>query len=169
MYVHWHLLMATPLLYRSMPVLSCLVFFSYHVIPHHGQNYLDWMEATKEQNNLASYSVWPFGPKVVRDTCNLWSDLEADPRFAVHTSIFLSNGAGWDFAGGVALYADYNHQTKRMNDNPRHKIRRGVTVDGTRGRVVVSTGGMENRRCRMPTRAGIRAVLQIWWNCQNEL
>jgi hypothetical protein len=88
------------------------------------------------------------------------ADTEADPRFAIHTSIFLSEGAGKDFAGGVSLYVD-DH---RSNSNPRQKIQRGVSIDGHRGRIVVSTGGLENRRCRLPTRAGIRAVLQIWWD-----
>ena len=118
------------------------------------------MEETKAQNSEAAYTIGPFGPRVIRDTCNLMGDLEADPRFHVHTLVFLSHGAGWDYQGGVALYAD----SHRSNANPRKKIRRGITVDGSRGRIVVSTGGLENRRCRMPTRAGIRAALQIWWS-----
>jgi hypothetical protein len=77
----------------------------------------------------------------------------------VHTSVFLSDGGGHEYLGGVSLYVD-DHPS---NANRRYKVRRGITIDGTRGRVVVSTGGIENRRCRMPTRAGIRAVLQIWW------
>lgn len=89
------------------------------------------------------------------------ADLEADPDFAIHTSIFLSESAGVQYAGGAALYVD-DHPS---NDNPRNKIQRGVSIDGSRGRVVISSGGIENRRCRLPTRAGIRAVLQIWWNC----
>ena len=91
------------------------------------------------------------------------SDLEADSDFAVHTSVFLSDSAGIQYAGGAALYVD-DHPSNAL---PRNKIQRGISVDGSRGRIVVSTGGSENRRCRLPTRGGIRAVLQIWWNCTN--
>ena len=89
------------------------------------------------------------------------ADLEADPDFVVHTSVFLSDAAGIQYAGGTALYVD-DHPSNAI---PRNKIQRGVSIDGSRGRIVVSSGGAENRRCRLPTRAGIRAVLQIWWNC----
>ena len=112
---------------------------------------------------LASPVVSPrkiLPPRPFRDPCIIASDLEADPSFAIHTSIFLSGGAGEDFTGGSALFLD-DH---RSNTNPRRKIRRGLSVDGLRGRVIVSTGGDENRRCRMPTRAGIRIVLQLWWD-----
>jgi len=88
------------------------------------------------------------------------ADLEADPRFAIHTSVFLSNGAGLDFRGGVAMYVD-DHSSN--HGNPRRKIQRGVTIDGSRGRLIVSTGGLENQRCRLPVREGVRAALQIWW------
>ena len=91
------------------------------------------------------------------------ADLEADPRFAIHTFVFLGNGAGMEYRGGVTLFAD-NHVS---NYKPKHKMRRGVTIDGSKGRVVVSSGGIENRRCRMPTRAGLRTVLQIWWDCSS--
>lgn len=90
------------------------------------------------------------------------ADLQVDPSFAIHTTVFLSTGADWDFRGGVSLYVD-DHKS---NNNARKKIQKGVTVDGSRGRVVVSTGGLENRRCRLPVREGIRASLQIWWNCR---
>lgn len=125
-------------------------------------NYLDWLEACARQNELASYSLPPpFATKPVRDTCNLMADLEADAGFAVHTGVFLSEAAGQDYTGGAAVYLD-DHPSNR---NRRLKARRGVSVDGTPGRVVVSTGGLENQRCRMPTRAGVRAMLQIWWGC----
>jgi hypothetical protein len=111
---------------------------------------------------VAKFSLpWPFHVKPVRDTCKLMADLEADPRFAIHTSVFLSDGGGLDYRGGVSLYVDHHPS----NFNPRHRVQRGVTIDGSRGRVVVSTGGMENRRCGLPTRAGLRTVLQIWWDC----
>lgn len=125
-------------------------------------NYLLWMDKAERRNDLALYSLpWPFNIEPVRDVCNLLADLEADPSFSIHTSVFLSEGSGEEFHGGAALYVD-NH---RDNYHPRRKIQRGLSVDGTRGRVLVSTGGLENRRCRLPVRAGIRATLQIWWSC----
>ena len=128
------------------------------------QRYRHWVEKCKRRNELARFSLpGPFQVKPVRDTCNLMADLEADPRFAIHTTVFLTDGAGSErgYRGGVVLYVD-NH---RSNFNPRHKVQRGVTIDGSRGRVIVSTGGLENRRCRLPTRAGLRTTLQIWWGC----
>lgn len=106
---------------------------------------------------------WPFRASPVRDTCNLMADLEADARFAIQTTVFLNDGAGVGYRGGVTLYTDDHWSNRR----PKHKIRRGVTIDGSMGRVYVSTGGVENRHCRLPTRAGLRPVLQIWWDCLN--
>ncbi|EEC51974.1 predicted protein [Phaeodactylum tricornutum CCAP 1055/1] len=127
-------------------------------------NYLTYMEKSIHRNEIAQYSLpWPFRIEPKRETCNLLADSEADPRFAIHTSVFLSEGAGEDYRGGVALYVD----SDVSNTKPRHKIRNGVSFDGSRGRVVVSTGGLENRRCRLPVRAGIRAALQIWWGVNN--
>ena len=121
---------------------------------------MDWVNRCKRQNEIARYSLpWPFRVPPVRDTCNLMSDMEADPQFAIHTTVFLNDGAGAGYRGGVSLYVDHH----RDNSNPRRRIRRGVSVDGSRGRVLVSTGGAENRRCRLPTRAGLRTSLQIWW------
>lgn len=129
--------------------------------------YIEWMEAAERRNEMAQFPLpWPFrrlGFQPVRDTCNLLADLEADPSFAIHTTVFLSEGAGKEYSGGVGLYVDYDDEMYRT----RHqKIRRGISMDGARGRVVVSTGGLENRRCRLPTRAGVRATLQIWWSTQ---
>ncbi|CAB9530321.1 expressed unknown protein [Seminavis robusta] len=128
------------------------------------QRYVRWIEKHKRHNELARYSLpWPSTRREpFRDPCVLIADMEADPRFAIHTSVFLSTGAGHDFRGGVSLFVD-DHPS---NSNPRRKIQRGVTIDGSRGRLVVSTGGLENRRCRLPTREGIRAALQIWWSCE---
>ena len=124
-------------------------------------NYIEWVENAQRRNEIAQFSLpWPFRIKPVRDVCNLMADMEADPSFLIQTTVFLSGGAGDDFKGGGALYVDHH----ASNNNPRKKIRRGITVDGSRGRVVVSTGGLENRRCRLPTRAGIRAASQIWWS-----
>jgi hypothetical protein len=125
-------------------------------------NYINWFAKSSQRNELADNSLpWPFRTEPARDTCNLMADMEADPRFAVHTTVFLADGAGDHYRGGASLYVDHHPS----NSNPRRKIRRGVTIDGSMGRVVVSTGGLENRRCRLPTRAGVRAALQIWWGC----
>jgi hypothetical protein len=125
-------------------------------------NYINWFAKSSQRNELADNSLpWPFRTEPARDTCNLMADMEADPRFAVHTTVFLADGAGDHYRGGASLYVDHHPS----NSNPRRKIRRGVTIDGSQGRVVVSTGGLENRRCRLPTRAGVRAALQIWWGC----
>jgi hypothetical protein len=129
------------------------------------QRYLQWMEKCKRRNDVAWYNLpWPFYVAPVRDTCNLMSDMEADPQFAIHTTVFLNDGAGMGYRGGVALYVDHHPD----NENPKRRIRRGVSIDGSGGRVVVSTGGMENRRCRLPTRAGLRTALQIWWTFVEE-
>jgi hypothetical protein len=123
------------------------------------------MEKCKRRNDVARYNLpWPFYVAPVRDTCNLMADMEADPQFAIHTTVFLNDGAGMGYRGGVALYVDHHPD----NANPKRRIRRGVSIDGSSGRVVVSTGGMENRRCRLPTRAGLRTALQIWWSFVEE-
>ena len=124
-------------------------------------NYVQYVEQNNRRNNFAQFSLpWPFRIAPYRDECHLLSDMQVDDRFAIHTMIFLSDGAGGEFRGGQGLYID-DHPSNR---NPRRKIRRGVVIDGARGRLVVSTGGGENRRCRLPIRAGVRAALQIWWN-----
>ncbi len=87
--------------------------------------------------------------------------LSDNKNFAFHTSVYLSDGGGIHFSGGVSLFVD-NHMT---NTNIRHKVQRGVTVDGSQGRIVVNSGGEDNLRCRLPMRDGIRAELNIWWNC----
>ena len=126
---------------------------------------MNWLENTNLQNDMAAYSLPPpFATQGERDACYLMSDLDVDPNFAVHTSVFLSDSAGSQYAGGAALYVD-DHRSNAM---PRNKIQRGVSIDGSRGRIIVSTGGAENLRCRLPTRAGIRAVLQMWWNCEDK-
>eukprot|EP00977_Amphora_coffeiformis_P023964 scaffold14789_cov150-Amphora_coffeaeformis.AAC.2 len=123
-------------------------------------NYVQYVERVGKRNGFAQFSLpWPLRVQPYRDECNLLADMQVDSRFSIHTMIFLADGAGSEFRGGEALYVD-DHPS---NANPRKKIRRGLVVDGTRGRVVVSTGGLENRRCRLPIRAGVRAALQIWW------
>jgi hypothetical protein len=123
-------------------------------------NYVQYVERVGKRNGFAQFSLpWPLRVQPYRDECNLLADMQVDDRFMIHTMIFLSEGAGSEFRGGETLYVD-NHPS---NSNPRHKIRRGLVIDGATGRLVVSTGGLENRRCRLPIRAGVRAALQIWW------
>jgi hypothetical protein len=124
------------------------------------ENYYNWLDFNTDHNQAISNSMFPSRP--LRETCNLMADLEANSTFAIHTSIFLSNGAGGDFKGGHALFVD-NYR----NQDPRKRINRGVVIDGSIGRIIVSSGGPENLRCRLPTRSGIRAVLQIWWNIRD--
>jgi hypothetical protein len=126
-------------------------------------NYIRWMERAEMRNELAETTSlpWPFNnlARPVRDTCNLLADLEADPSFSVQSTIFLSEGGGIDFQGGTALLVDYDEYRKSTR-----KIRRGIAVEGSRGRILISTGGLENLRCRLPTRSGVRATIQIWWH-----
>jgi hypothetical protein len=134
-------------------------------------NYLLWMEdALRRNQHVAKYYYtslpWPFRmplSSTKRDTCNLMADTQADERFQVLTSIFLSNGAGSDYRGGTELIVDPDDDF--VTGRNQKKIRRGLTIDGARGRLLVSSGGLENRRCRLPIHAGIRATLQIWWGC----
>eukprot|EP00980_Cylindrotheca_fusiformis_P001307 scaffold333_cov133-Cylindrotheca_fusiformis.AAC.33 len=124
-------------------------------------SYFDWVEKNKRINEFAyDYPPWLFNRNPVRDTCLLLSDNEVDPRFSVHTSLFLGNGAGRDYRGGSTLFMDDHVANYKRNG----RIRRGLSVDGSHGRVVVSSSGIENRRCRLPVRAGLRKELQIWWN-----
>jgi hypothetical protein len=125
-----------------------------------------WEEENRKRNSRPRFKFLeqlqrPFTSKPFRDPCILMSDKRVSPDFAYHSSIFLTDGAGYDNSGGTALYVDKHIS----NEPPRRWIRRGLLVDPSRGRLVVSSGGDENLRCKMPTRIGIRAVLQIWWAC----
>jgi hypothetical protein len=123
--------------------------------------YLTYVEENNNHNAMvASYFPWPFNAHPFRDKCNLIADLEVSPEFLIHTSLFLSDGAGRDYCGGATLFMDNHHS----NFHRKERLRRGLSVDGSRGRVVVSTGGLENRRCRLPVREGLRVELQIWWD-----
>lgn len=125
-------------------------------------NYVQYVERVGKRNGFAQFSLpWPLRVQPYRDECNLLADMQVDRRFRIHTMVFLTDGgsSGSEFRGGETLYVD-NHPS---NSNPRRKIRRGLVIDSVRGRLVVSTGGMENRRCRLPIRSGVRAALQIWW------
>ena len=118
-------------------------------------NYLHWIDVCQRRNELAQYSLpWPFRIQPVRDVCRLMADQQADARFQILTTVFLTD----DYQGGQVLYVD-------EQPHPTRKVRRGLLIDGSRGRVVVSTGGQENLRCRLPTQVGVRATLQVWWSC----
>ncbi|CAJ1962403.1 unnamed protein product [Cylindrotheca closterium] len=127
------------------------------------RRYERWVRIQKVKNEGAKPSIpWPFRWEPVRDQCLLLSDMEADPNFSIYTSVFLTTGAGMDYRGGTTLYVDEEDST--LGSNRRSKIQRGLVIDGSEGRVVVSTGGLENKRCRLPLREGLRIELQIWWD-----
>ena len=123
--------------------------------------YKTWFNQIQFINSWPRFAIPMQTP--YRDQCLLVSDLEANKNFAFHTSVYLSDGAGEDFSGGMSLFVD-NHES---NLDPRKKIQRGVAIDGSQGRIVVNSGGEDNLRCRLPLRSGIRAELNIWWNCIN--
>jgi hypothetical protein len=129
--------------------------------------YIDWVTRSRMHNERVYYQsyfrLWPFRSSTKRDTCDLKFDLQGDSRFCIRTSISLANGAGEDYRGGTNLFVD-NHPSNYAN--PSRRIARGVSIDGSKGRIVVNTGGSENLQCRFPTRAGLRAELQIWWDCE---
>jgi len=129
--------------------------------------YIDWVKRSRMHNERVHYQsyfrLWPFRSSTKRDTCDLKFDLQGDSRFCIRTSISLTNGAGEDYRGGTNLFVD-NHPSNYAN--PSRRIARGVSIDGSKGRIVVNTGGSENLLCRFPTRAGLRAELQIWWDCE---
>lgn len=140
--------------------------------------YVEWVQKSMNHNEMVAeyyyfpsilpssvYSWLPLTPlkSPVRDTCNLMADMQVDPQFSFLTSVSLSHGAGLDYTGGVSLFVDDDFQARLPI-----KFRRGLSVDGFKGRVVVSTGGLENRRCRLPTRTGVRATLQVWWDCATD-
>ncbi len=117
----------------------------------------EWVAQIHAMNSWSMLSL----KRPFRDSCILLSDLQASDRFAYRTSVSLSDGGGKDFSGGGTLFVD-NHQS---NTDPGKKIQRGLVVDSSRGRVIVSSGGEDNLRCRMPMRSGVRVELHIWWDC----
>ena len=130
--------------------------------------YHEWEAENRERNDQAPFHLlrqlrtFSQRKRPFRDPCVLMSDRQRSPDFSYHSSVFLSDGAGSDHSGGTELYVDAH----RRNRNPRRRIRRGIVIDASRGRMVLSSGGNENKRCKMPMRTGIRAVLQIWWGCR---
>ncbi len=129
-------------------------------------NYLNWVLKSRKHNDKSRYQSyyrpWPYRLPPKRETCDLKYDLQDDSRFCIQTSLYLTSGAGEHYWGGTDLFVD-DHPSNFAS--PKRKIARGVSIDGTMGRLVVSTGGFENLNCRFPTRAGFKSVLQIWWNC----
>ena len=45
----------------------------------------------------------------------------------------------------------------------REPVGSGVLVEAKLVRLLVNTGGMENKRCRMPATRGVKFALQIVW------
>jgi hypothetical protein len=86
------------------------------------------------------------------------ADRQVDDTFRIHTTVFLSddelythNSGGGD---GLMLFVD----------EIKDVVTRGLAVESTVGRIVLSSTGRENKRCRLPIRSGVRAALQIWWS-----
>lgn len=116
-------------------------------------NYRQWMEMAAYQNRLAAHFPIPWPLTLispVRDTCNLLADQQANDLFTLHTSVFLSEEES------LFLFVDEKDKL----------VTRGLAIEPSVGRVVVSTGGLENRRCRLPTYSGVAATLQLWWRIQ---
>ena len=128
--------------------------------------YLNWVLKSRRHNDKALrqsyYLPWFYRLQPKRETCDLKFDMQADSRFCIQTSLFLTEGAGVDYWGGTNLFVDDHPSNSK---SPSHRIARGLSIDGSKGRLIVSSGGLENLRCRFPTREGFRTVLQIWWDC----
>ena len=125
--------------------------------------YHDWGKQILHTNSWAKMFISPLlRSPLFKDPCILLSEMAVNNSYAFQTSVFLSSGAGEDFTGGNFLFVD-DHKSNVSN---KKKIKRGVVIDGSKGRIVVSSGGDDNLRCRLPVRTGIRAVLQVWWNCK---
>ena len=91
--------------------------------------------------------------------CILNADRQYRSDFKVHTQVYLTSSKHFD--GGSTFFLD--------NTYPRYfsfgkNNFNGLLVDGEVGRITVNSGGIENRRCRLPVISGIRSVLQVWWD-----
>lgn len=103
----------------------------------------------------------------------IMNDMAFSKDFEYLTSVFISGEK--DFSGGNMVFADYDVTTEEEGEKPgstndsseninnNNKLERGLVVDGSLGRTVISSGGLENKRCVLPIREGIRVVLQVWW------
>jgi len=137
---------------------------------------LDWLEVQHSKIVNFVINAFGFGPQV-NDPCQVMSDFDSlkswpgwdeelgglaavgeDGSNLVHTVLYLSD-AGQDHVGGTSMFIDI-------------EIGLGVTrtflVDASVGRLLVNTGGKENRRCRMPVEMGIKFGLQVWWLIDSE-
>jgi len=143
-----------------------MIMYLTHSTALNESNYLSWVLKNRKHNDKARYQSyyrpWFYRLQPKRETCDLKFDLQTDSRFCIQTSLYLTNGAGEDYWGGTDLFVD-DHPSNF--ENPSRRIARGTSIDGTEGRLVVSSGGFENLQCRLPTRSGFRSVLQIWWEC----
>lgn len=98
------------------------------------------------------------------DPCLLTSGLEFLSDYMLQTTVFMSEkGSGEDYTGGAAFFVQEKEWNVHRRWRRRYKIQRGLAVDGSKGRVIVSSGGNENLHCYLPLKAGVRAALQVWW------
>ena len=124
--------------------------------------YQDWGKQIMHMNSWSNLLLSPLLRfPLFKDPCILLPELAINKSYAFQTTVFLSSGAGENFTGGNFLFVD-DHES---NAHLKTKINRGVIIDGSKGRVVVNSGGDDNLRCKLPVRTGIRAVLQVWWDC----
>ena len=131
-----------------------------------------WSQPIIEKHFKTSLMYLLFPPASVKTSvlftsnpCLLTSDLESRPDFSYHTSIFLAEkGPGGDFTGGTAFYIQEKEWNAHQRWRSRYKIQNGLAIDGSRGRIIVATGGKENLHCSLPTKSGVSAVFQIWWD-----
>jgi hypothetical protein len=124
--------------------------------------YQDWGKQILHMNSWSHLLLSPLlRSPLFKDPCILLSELAVNKSYAFQTSVFLSSGAGEDFSGGNFLFVD-DHAS---NAYLKNKINRGAVIDGSKGRIVVHSGGDDNLRCRLPVRTGVRAILQVWWDC----
>lgn len=127
-------------------------------------NYLHWIKRNQRHNDRAYYSPpWPFRLPAKRDVCELQSHVQAGGPFHLYTAVSL-NDPSTTYRGGATLFVDHHH----ANSNPKRRVQRGMSVDGSQGRVIVASGGPENLRCRLPTRSGLRVALEIWWEAEQQ-
>ena len=114
------------------------------------------------------------------DPCVLTSDADANPNFTHYTSIFLNSNNllsfdyEYEYYENIRIYFHNNNNddnnveddstnSRIVNGNEilfinekdykvRKKISNGLLIHPSFGRVVISTGGNENLRCKLPLR-----------------
>ena len=75
--------------------------------------------------------------------------------------------------GGRRFHRRDNHVCRQpsiqcRSEDKGQTVKRGLLVDSSRGGVIISTGGEDNPRCRLPMREGVRVDLHVWWGCSSE-